>query len=488
MADQSPKRGALPTPANVFAAAKRYVVPVPAAVPVEAPPNFIRLPKQISFWGNFSDGDCVTAEEAFAKACNKPEIFIPDNVVIAWATENNVLNGAYLTQVMTIMQTAGFAESPFDYDDGPYVLVDFTNAATLQGAIFEGPVKLGVAGNQLDTLWWASGGSAAGGKSGWFATGFAKDTDYDHCVSLCGYGTISCLAQQLNVQVPAGVDGTKPGYAMFTWDSIGIIDVPSMIAITNEAWLRQPTTETTMTTWPAGKLINGTDPTPQSPASTVFNNQLYVFWKANDASNRIYYSASSSGTTWPAGKVIDGTDKTPDSLTAAVFNNQLYVFWKANDASNQIYYSASSNGTTWPAGKVIDGTDSTPDALTAAVFNNQLYVFWKANDASNRIYYSASPDGTTWATGQTINGTDSTPDSLAAAVLDDQLVLFWKANDASNRIYYSASCTGTSWPAGQTINGTDSTPDGMAAVVFNNQLFLFWKANDASNRIFFSSL
>ena len=29
---------------------------------------------------------------------------------------------------------------------------------------------------------------------------------------------------------------------MFTWDSIGIIDVPSMIAITQEAWLRQPTT------------------------------------------------------------------------------------------------------------------------------------------------------------------------------------------------------------------------------------------------------
>ena len=29
---------------------------------------------------------------------------------------------------------------------------------------------------------------------------------------------------------------------MFTWDSIGIIDVPSMIAVTHEAWLRQPTT------------------------------------------------------------------------------------------------------------------------------------------------------------------------------------------------------------------------------------------------------
>jgi hypothetical protein len=42
--------------------------------------------------------------------------------------------------------------------------------------------------------------------------------------------------------VPTGIDGRQPGYALFTWDSIGIIDVPSMIAITSEAWFRQPTT------------------------------------------------------------------------------------------------------------------------------------------------------------------------------------------------------------------------------------------------------
>jgi hypothetical protein len=29
---------------------------------------------------------------------------------------------------------------------------------------------------------------------------------------------------------------------MFTWDSIGIIDVPSMLAVTQEAWLRTPIT------------------------------------------------------------------------------------------------------------------------------------------------------------------------------------------------------------------------------------------------------
>jgi hypothetical protein len=196
-------------------------------------------PQQISMWGNDVHGDCVTAEEAFAKACNNPEIFISDNEVIAWATRHGVLEGAYLTQVMTWMQNDGFADGSFIHDDGPYFSVDWTDAGTLQSAICTGPVKIGIAADQIETAW-----HTTGGRSGWFGTGFHADSNEDHCVTLCGYGSLSWLAQQLGVQVPAGVDGTKPGYAMFTWNSIGIIDVPSMIAITNEAWLRQPTTVT----------------------------------------------------------------------------------------------------------------------------------------------------------------------------------------------------------------------------------------------------
>ena len=235
---QYPKRGAIPTPRSVLAAATHYVAAV------GAPPNFITVPQTISFWGNYYHGDCVTAEEAFAKACNSPEIFISENEVIAWATNHNVLEGAYLPQVMQYMQTDGFVESPYVYDDGPFYSVDWTNSATLQSAISQGPVKIGVAGDQLNTVWHNAGGSSAGGVSGWFATGFRPEPSSaeDHCVTLCGYGTIAWLAQQLNVRVPAGVDGTQPGYALFTWDSIGVIDVPSLLAITFEAWLRIPTT------------------------------------------------------------------------------------------------------------------------------------------------------------------------------------------------------------------------------------------------------
>ena len=113
MPDQSPKRGAIASPRHVLAAA------VPYAPLIGAPSNLIVKPQQISMCGNDVHGDCVTAEEAFAKACNNPEIFISDNEVIAWATKHGVLEGAYLTQVMTWMQKNGFADGSVVYDDGP---------------------------------------------------------------------------------------------------------------------------------------------------------------------------------------------------------------------------------------------------------------------------------------------------------------------------------------------------------------------------------
>src|SRR5690242_18560036 len=233
MPDQVVKRGAMPSPRHALAAAAPY----PALV--GAPANFIVKPQKISMWGNDVHGDCVTAEEAFAKACNNPEIFLSDAEVIDWATRHGVLEGAYLVDVLTWMQNDGFPDGGLVHDDGAYFSVDWTNAATLRSAIAEGPVKIGVAADQIETAWFSTNG-----ESGWFATKFHADDNEDHCTTLCGYGSISWLAQQLGVAVPAGIDGTKPGYTMFTWNSIGIIDVPSMVAVTHEAWLRRPTTVT----------------------------------------------------------------------------------------------------------------------------------------------------------------------------------------------------------------------------------------------------
>ena len=223
-------RGATPSPRARLAAA------VPHAIIGPTPLHLLYKPEKLSFWHNDQYGDCVTAEEAFAKAVHNPEIFITDADVLSWATAHHVLNGASLVEVLDWMTTVGFTQNGHTYDDGPHTAVNWTNAAVLHNAIAHGPVKIGIAADQLETVWHAHP------KSGWLATGFKQDNNEDHCVSLCGYGTIAWLSAQLGVPVPAHVVGTAPAYGLFTWDTIGIIDQPSLLAITHEAWLRNPTT------------------------------------------------------------------------------------------------------------------------------------------------------------------------------------------------------------------------------------------------------
>ena len=226
-------RGAKPSPRNKLASAMPY------KIIGDTPINFLYRPNTLSFWGNDVNGDCVTAEEAFAKACYSPKIFISDQVAINWAQSNGWLNGANLSEVLDKMITNGFQTNGFIYDDGQHNSVDWTNRSLLQNAISLGPVKIGIASGQLDSVYNYNNGNPP---SGWFATGFAPDSAEDHCISLCGYGTLSWLAQQFGVQLPNGVNGEDTGYAIFTWKSIGIIDENSMLAITHEAWLRNPTT------------------------------------------------------------------------------------------------------------------------------------------------------------------------------------------------------------------------------------------------------
>lgn len=97
-------RGAIPSPRNELAAAMPHV-PDPK---ISVPPSFLAWPVQMSFWDNSTYGDCVSAEEAFAKATATPKTFIPEATVVDWASANGYLNGAMLTAVMRTMQTNGF--------------------------------------------------------------------------------------------------------------------------------------------------------------------------------------------------------------------------------------------------------------------------------------------------------------------------------------------------------------------------------------------
>lgn len=238
-------RGAIPTSRHELAASMPHV---PDST-ISVPPAFLMWPVQMSSWNNYIYGDCVSAEEAFAKATAAPQTFIPEPTVVAWATAHGYLNGANLLSVLTTMQTHGFPLNKKTYDDGAHFSVNWFNAGILASAIYShGPVKIGVAAEYFQSAAPGQQGIVTPGASGWAisnypATGAAQE---DHCVSLCGYGTLAALValfkkRKITVHVPKGMSKGLC-YAMFTWNSIGIIDQQSMLHMTHEAWIRSPVT------------------------------------------------------------------------------------------------------------------------------------------------------------------------------------------------------------------------------------------------------
>jgi len=279
-----------------------------------------------------------------------------------------------------------------------------------------------------------------------------------------------------------------------------------------------------------GAAINEVDRTTTTPAVCVFDNMLYLFWKANDPFDYAYYSGSSDGLRWPNGKLLDAIDGTSDPLAAVPFNNDIYLFWKASDPSGSIYYSSFLD----PASRKINDFDSTQLGLTACIQNGQVYLFWKANDPDNAINYSANEDlSKPWhesnkaGFGYVLGGKWKFfpfVTAFAPAVVNapnDEMVLFWTANDdgqgsiytsdlrqnpltannyftvapganaqsgpaaclfkenmyafwtASNTIFYSVSIDGT-WSAPAKLNPGFQTTQAPAACVFNNLLYIFW--------------
>jgi len=253
-------RGAIPTPRSELAASEPYRpeadtelfvpsgdFPTPNHELADAQPyrsvgavpeSFVAWPIGIGFWGNEEVSNSIWAEEAFAKACAEPKVFIPTDVVLLTARECGSSNFAAFTQ------THGFHMDPTAYLDGAFNSVDWTNSAALNSAIANvGPVKIGVASAHL-----APGpqSQVTPGTSGWAIYGLPTGQHEDHCASLCGYGPLATLVHHferhgVNVTVPSGMP-TGLCYAMFTWGSIGIVDQQSLMNITGEAWVRNPTT------------------------------------------------------------------------------------------------------------------------------------------------------------------------------------------------------------------------------------------------------
>jgi hypothetical protein len=225
-------KGEFPSPNQDLAVARRY------RGGASIPESFISWPTKIGSWNDETASSPIWAEEAFAKACVEPKVFIPPEVVRSASRECGWSNFA------AFMQAHGFQMDGKAYLDGPFALVNWTNAAALNGAIANiGPVKIGVASPGLSS---GPHGQVTPATSGWAIYGLPQRQPGDQCASLFGYAPLAVLVdlfrrRGVDVNLPSGMP-TGLSYAMFASGSIGVIDRQSLMNITGEAWVRSPTT------------------------------------------------------------------------------------------------------------------------------------------------------------------------------------------------------------------------------------------------------
>jgi len=230
-------RGAKATPfPKIIAAIKSGKVSIHRAA--TTPSKVLTVPPRLSYWGNNQFGCCVTSESVFAIAdystfLGMPEIFVTEAETITWARNHGVLNGADLLSVIEYMQDDGIKdENGVLRKAGKSSTVDYSNEATLQSAIAQGPVSIAIDADALP--------SGAGNQSGWYAFGGRSFPNTDHCVSLGGFGPTAELFKALGVATPSGAPAN--GYFLYTWKTIGVVDHKWLMNTCVEAWLRTPTT------------------------------------------------------------------------------------------------------------------------------------------------------------------------------------------------------------------------------------------------------
>lgn len=176
-----------------------------------------------------------------------------------------------------------------------------------------------------------------------------------------------------------------------------------------------------------------------SPNSIILNNNLYVFWQEiNEGVSQIRYKYY-DGTKWhdDDGSLNYDMSKNAISSNSTIFNNNLYVFWIEYNASNkyQIRYKYYDN-IKWNSdnGSLNYNVNKEGTFPSSIVFGNNLYVFWREhNETINQIRYKYF-DSNKWSSDNTslnydVNKDVTIPNSI---IFNDNLYAFWSEHNPGN--------------------------------------------------------
>jgi len=309
----------------------------------------------------------------------------------------------------------------------------------LHSAIYShGPVKIGVGAEDFQTN---PDGPVTPGTSGWAMYNYPKNLSMDHCVSLCGYGTLAELValfkqHNVTVNVPNGMP-TGLCYAMFTWNSIGIIDQQSMLNMTYEAWIRNPVTKVVPQLYDKVTLA---ETSPKSPSLVSLNDFVHIAWKGDGNDNLNIMCSGDNGASF--GPKFTSPETSPQAPALCANNGLLFIAWKGdgNDNLNVAQVTLSGNKATGFTKKVTL-QDTSPLSPSLASLNSKLYLAWKGDGNNNLNVESSSDNGASF--GGKFTSAETSTQAPALCVQNGLAFIAWKGdgNDNLNVARFNGSST-----------------------------------------------
>lgn len=204
---------------------------------------------------------------------------VDPNVALDWFRAHNILDGANELDVLNAAETDPLVVNGQGYVIGPSVTFDYADVEAVKDAISAHKVAYwGVDAGYLQQV--------VGDVSGWVAPVITTpQTNYDHAVFSPDYGTLDELATYLNKQrgvtVTLGsLDPQMLGCTLDTWDTLGIVPMPTIGNTTGEAHAIESFPAPTPAPGPGPGPGPGPRPTPSRRGLAIMarlNERLFAF-------------------------------------------------------------------------------------------------------------------------------------------------------------------------------------------------------------------
>ncbi|WP_017292847.1 Calx-beta domain-containing protein [Geminocystis herdmanii] len=193
----------------------------------------------------------------------------------------------------------------------------------------------------------------------------------------------------------------------------------------------------------------GSNTSEQGPTLVTYNDELYAFFLATNGDNSVVYVTSdnpSNSDTWTTSSRVPydgGTNSSSDRIGATVFNDELYIAFKA-DNSNNISVT-SYNGSTWSSANSSATSQVIPNQGTSAgpsliATDETLYLFFKSGNSSETIFYiSGEGLGENWTNDNASIPNQSSFDRTSPAFFNQSIYIAHVGYNNDTSIYVTAS-------------------------------------------------